>query len=309
MKKSNQSSRFIICIICAVGSFIATLGNLCGQETTSSFKGDTLFKNEKYTLRYYVGCMSINNFEIKNTDYLSLFNLRTGFLSKYNVTENFGLNFDVMSNLSTDQNSTFAFTSFSIYYNPGKFKFSIGKTASPITKFRPYPISFGSQVEYISTSVLGANKYSANASYCLGKSFSLNAGAGEFGDFLGDSTQYSLTFDYKGFSLGAYSLEKNVGLIAKYCSPYFEIFTYYKQELFSSYVQFVLSKKHSLYFATDFVYDYSLSKEFGKETDYLEVMLMQFFDLGNIIQNKVEGMYGIGITYEKYITLYFGFHF
>lgn len=164
--------------------------------------------------------------------------------------------------------------------------------------------------------ILGANKYTLKASYSLGEKLTFNIGAGEFGKTLGDSTQYSVKLDYSGFSFGVYNFEgkdlditKGVGLVAKYCSPYFEVFASYKQELVSSYVQFVLSKKYSLYFATDFVYDYSISNEFGKDSDYLEVMLMQFFDLGNLIQNKVEGMYGLGITNGNYLTLYFGLHF
>jgi|WetSurMetagenome_2_1015567.scaffolds.fasta_scaffold100866_1 hypothetical protein len=312
----NLKNKFSIEVVFITLLFFSGFwSNLNGQTTKRALSGDTLFLNEQYSLRYYMGVMNVNCLSLKQVDDIqSVFNLRLGILSKYNFTRNFGVKFNTMGNFSNA--NSFGFSEICLYYNPGNFSFVAGKSASPITSIRPYPISFYSQAEFFSTMILGSNKYTINASYSIGDKLNLKVGAAEFGRSFGDSTQYSFRLDYSGFSVGAYTftgadlnVKKEIGIVAAYNSDAFEMFASCRKQLVSSYIRIMFDKKHALNFVTDFVYDYSHSKKFGKECDYLEILLLQSFDLGKVIQNKVEGLYGLGVNDNKYLTVYLGVHF
>lgn len=316
--KKNQLTRFIAEPILAIVILLTgLLSKAIGQDTIqSSFGGDTLVYNGKYTLKYFTGVTGVTHFPIKNTKIKSFFNLRTGLISSYNLTKNLKAGFHIMGNFADEKNT--GFSNVCLEYKPGNFSFVVGKTASPITRIRPYPVSFNAMVEYASTSVLNANRYTFNTSYEFTKiELKLHLGAGEFGKHIGDSTQYSIKIDYKGFTMGVYSfagknstLDKEVGLVGFYKpNDCFEAFASYKRKEIASYIQFVVSKKHNLYFGTDMIYDYAVSKGFAKSSDYLEILLLQFFDFGKIIQANVTGLYAVGITHEKNITLYMGMRF
>ena len=83
----------IMIFIILFSLILASLDSLLGQEVKPSLKGDTLFYNSNYALRYDVGFVNVNAFDLEEINCANSFDMRIGFLSRSNFTAYFGIHF------------------------------------------------------------------------------------------------------------------------------------------------------------------------------------------------------------------------
>jgi len=321
--------RFIILIISLV--FVITTN---AQETTKSkFKGDTLFHGKNYTVKYFKGITShsrISTSDLKDSS--SPFSSRIGLMTNYRFTKHLGVNLDFMGNYTTGTPG-WAFLHANVYYAKENFYAKAGKTLDAITMFIPFPITLPAMLAWNGNATLEVNTYTLFTKYNFTDNFGLGFSLGSLGTTINDSIRAAAVVYAYGFSAGVYttlekenSWDEGLGFVVKYQSkvdPVSKIykvaaFGAYKKGLWSGYTEILLNKKHRFYLATDFIYD-NTSKfnddwtreenKFGQGRDYLEVAFLKFYNMKKITKMNVSGMYGLGVTYDKYITVHFGLTF
>lgn len=203
---------------------------------------------------------------------------------------------------------SFPYSKVSLSYTNKGLGIAVGRTADLITTFRPYPISFSSQFEYVGTAVIPGTKLTALATYKTGN-FTIGFSASEAGERFGDSTRYAVRAWYQGFSAGIFVQDRKPGAAMAYNREGLELCSYYWDELWSGYVQARCSGKSDLHLAVDWAYRFAGQDWRFDREDFLEVMLLKFFSYGPLVNKDLSGLYGLGVSNDGYVNVYFGLTF
>lgn len=256
--------------------------------------------SEIFELKPYAGLVHITTIDYKdalvNRSYF--YSVRGGFYNTLNLSSEIKFHLDVGGESNSE--NPFAFSSFSFEFNKNNFNIKAGSFATLMTCFRPHPLSIGSQFEYYSLGQIMGGAYNTRASYKFNDIFSINAGIAERGDFLGDSTEYSLRLDYKNLQIGSYILDGKFGAIAKYQKPGFMTTAYCRQNLYTQVIEITFKKKFSI--SADMIYDFQ-----KKQTNYTQKdnLFVEFIFLYLYEYKKTfPGGIGMGIA-KDHVNLYY----
>ena len=262
-------------------------------------RGQDILKPNTFELKPHIGLMNVVSTEYENLQNRDLFSaLRIGFHSSLTITPWMKFKFDAGGEWNNLESFAISCQYFEIA--KGKFKAKTGYSATPITCFRPHPISIQSQAEYVSSKQIQAGAYHLTLNYKINDASEVTLAAAERGNSLGDSTEYSFVFGNKNSKAGIYFLDGNFGAVLKYITPQedFTSLVYYRQNLITSYFELLLGKENNLLFALDMIYDYEKGQtEFTQDKYFFgEFIFLYMFDVKSPLNNNFSGGIGPGIT-------------
>ena len=286
--------------------------NLLDKETFEKMGEEEFLKRtdwiipKKFEITPYVGLMNCysNTYEsfLENETFNAV---RGGVFTSWALTSKLSFKMD----LGGEWNDSKSFALNSAFFEFGDaskqgFKLKIGHSATPVTCFRPHPLSIASQAEYVSKKVLPGGAYHTTLNYSFKNGLFLTTAVAERGAFAGDSTEYSFILGKNKYKFGVYALDGNFGAILNLEITNNTLWVSYKEDLYSGYVEKILGKNNNLLFALDCIYDAEENQTtFTSENNlFCEAIFLYLFDYKKL--NLSNGGVGLGIT-ETGINIYF----
>lgn len=255
--------------------------------------------NGKTTFAPYLGFVSHTNVEIESLAYPSTYSTRIGFQTNSEIIKNLNFGFDAMQVF--DNNGSWNFSKISLKYSWNKFCIEAGKTASAATLFRPYPISWGGQFEFLAESYIpGASLFTGKVGF-TSRNFGATFSIAERGNYLvGDSTEYALKIDIYNNSFGAYLLDGDLGVMYRYSSKSFYQLFYWRQDILTSATCLDIPKDFQL--AIDFAWNYS--DGFNKD-DYIGFFVIKKLKI-EYNQKLINGRIVVGYDNQNILSFHLG---